>query len=132
MKSKASTPIRIDADLYAAATAAAPVMSRSAAQQVAHWASIGRELETSPGVALDDVARVLGGALDYDALATEEQAVVRTYWKERMAALLGALRLDRECAAERRPYAELDEHGRVVRRDPGPAPATQEPRRAAD
>lgn len=128
MKPKASTPIRIDADLYAAATAVGPVMSRSAAQQVAHWARIGREVEASPEISLGDVARVLRGAMDYDALGADEQAVVRSYWKERMAELLGALRLDRGWEAERRPYVELDEHGRVVRRGPE---RKSEPRRNA-
>jgi hypothetical protein len=128
MKPKPSTPVRIDADLYAAATAVGPVMSRSAAQQVAHWARIGREVEASPEISLGDLARVLRGAMDYDALGAEEQAVVRTYWSERMAELLGALRLDREWETERRPYVELDERGRVVRRDPEREP---EPRRSA-
>ena len=117
---KTSTPIRIDAELYAAATSAATVMSRSATQQIAHWARIGRELEASPGVSVDDVARVLRGAGDYDALNTEEQAVVRAFWAERIAALADALRLDRKLAAEGRPYVELDESGAVVRRDPEP------------
>ncbi|MCP4223016.1 MAG: hypothetical protein GY773_06715, partial [Actinomycetia bacterium] len=40
---KASTPIRIDAELYASAADAASLMSRSTAQQVAHWARVGRE-----------------------------------------------------------------------------------------
>ncbi len=118
-----STPIRIDAELYAAATGAATVMSRSTTQQVAHWARIGRELEASSEVSIEKVAEVLRGARDYDALGTEEQAVVRAYWAERMAALVGALRLDRKFAAEGRPYVELDNDGAVVRRDPEPDPA---------
>lgn len=32
-----TTPTRIDDDLYAAAKAAGKTMSRSAAQQIAHW-----------------------------------------------------------------------------------------------
>lgn len=116
---KTSTPVRIDADLYAAATNIAPVMSRSTAQQIVHWARIGRELEASSEVSIAAVAKVLQGAESYDALGTEEQAVVRTCWAERMGALLQALRLDREFAAEGRPYVELDDKGAVIRRDPG-------------
>ena len=118
---KTSTPIRIDSELYAAATNFAPVMSRSAAQQIVHWARIGRELEASSEVSIDDVAEVLRGAKTYDALSTEEQAIVRAYWEERMSSLLQSLRLDQEFAAEGRPYVELDESGAVVRRDPGAA-----------
>ncbi len=118
---KTSTPIRIDAELYSAATGAAAVMSRSTTQQIAHWARIGRELEASSEVSIEHVAQVLRGARDYDAVGPEEQAVVRAYWAEKMAALIGTLRLDRKFAAEGRPYVELDERGAVVRHDPEPA-----------
>ncbi len=119
---KTSTPIRIDAELYAAASSVAAVMSRSTTQQIAHWARIGRELEASSEVSVDRIVQVLRGAKDYDALSTEEQAVVRACWTEKMAALAGVLRLDQKFAAERRPYVELDENGAVVRHDPEPAP----------
>lgn len=118
MKPKTSTPVRIDADLYADATNVAPVMSRSTAQQIAHWARIGRELEASTELSIDRIANVLRGRESYDGLDAEEQAVVRAYWKERMNGLVEALRLDQEFAAEGRPYVELDEKGEVVRREP--------------
>ena len=117
---KTSTPIRIDAELYAAAAGVASLMSRSTAQQVVHWARIGRELEAGPDVSIDDVANVLRGAKDYDALDAEQQAIVRACWSERMAALAGALRLDRKLEAEGRPYVELDDDGKVARHDPRP------------
>lgn len=118
MATKTSTPVRIDAELYDEASSAASVMSRSTAQQIGHWARIGRELEASAGVSIDDVAQVLAGERSYDALGTEEQAVVRAFWAERMASLARGLRLDRDFAEEGRPYVELDDAGRVVRREP--------------
>ena len=118
---KTSTPIRIDNELYSAAAAVARLMSRSTAQQIAHWARVGRELEASADVSTERVARVLRGASDYDALSAEEQAVVRAFWAERMSSLSEALRLDRRFAAEGRPYVELDRDGNVVRREPGKA-----------
>ncbi len=125
MTTKTSTPVRIDTELYEEASSAASVMSRSTAQQVAHWARIGRELEASAGVSIDDVARVLAGERSYDALGTEEQAVVRAFWAERMTGLARSLRLDRRFEEEGRPYVELDDAGRVVRRDPASsAPAS--------
>lgn len=123
MTMKGSTPVRIDSELYAAAADVAPVMSRSTAQQIAHWARIGREVEASSGVSIEAVAKALRDAESYDALSTEEQAVVRAYWAERMHALLEGLRLDREFAKEGRPYVELDEEGTVTRRDPRRGPA---------
>lgn len=115
---KNSTPVRIDAELYSSARTVAPVMSRSAAQQIAHWARIGMEIEASPDVSIEAVAEALRDARAYDSLGTEEQAIVRAYWSEKMSALLDVLRLDRDFAAEVRPYVELDEHGVVVRREP--------------
>ncbi len=115
---KTSTPIRIDAELYASATDVASVMSRSTTQQIAHWARLGRELEASSEISIDRIAQVLRGAQDYDALGAEEQAVVRTHWAERMTALTAALRLDQKFAAQERPYVELDDSGNVVRREP--------------
>ncbi len=121
---KTSTPIRIDHELYTAAAAVARLMSRSATQQITHWARIGKELEASSEISTERIAEVLRGASEYDALNAEEQAVVRAFWAERMSSLAGALRLDRRFAAEGRPYVELDEDGNVVRHDPAWSPAT--------
>ena len=122
---KKSTPVRIDEELYTAASQAASVMSRSTAEQLTHWTRIGREVEASPEVSVAQVAEVLRGAREYDALGTEEQAVVRAYWSERMVTLQDALRLDRELAAEGRPYVELDDEGKVIRREPKSSDRTQ-------
>lgn len=77
-------PTRIDGDLFATAKAAGAVESRSAAQQLAHWARVGRELEASHNVGVKDVERVLAGKAPYDALAEWEQAVVRATREERL------------------------------------------------
>lgn len=82
MSTKTSTPIRIDPELFAAAKAAAPAMSRSTTQQISHWARIGRELESSADVSIQSVAEVLRGEQEYDALGSKEQAVARSYWRE--------------------------------------------------
>src|SRR5881394_1846291 len=61
-----STPTRVDQSLFEAARAAGALYSRSAAQQLAHWARLGRELEASPSVTQDAIARVLAGQALYD------------------------------------------------------------------
>ncbi len=116
-----SSPVRLDAELVASARVAAKLMSRSLAQQVAHWARLGRALEASPNLTLEAIAQVLDGSGDYDALSTEEQAIVRAEWAARMEALRDALHLDRELEAGGQSYAELDASGHVVVRTP---PAT--------
>ena len=113
-----TSPTRIDDDLYASAKIVGPLMSRSAAQQIAHWARIGREIEAADGVSLRAVAAVLAARRDYDGLTAEEQAVVRAEWAERMDVRREGLDLVQEFADEGRSYVELDDDERVVRREP--------------
>jgi hypothetical protein len=87
-------------------------MSRSTAQQVAHWARIGRELERSPNVSHADIAAVLAGSASYDGLTEHEQAIVRAQWHEDMAARLASVDLSSELAGRR--FAELDADGNAV------------------
>ncbi|MHB1925004.1 MAG: TA system antitoxin ParD family protein [Acidimicrobiales bacterium] len=75
------------------------VQSRSAAQQVAHWARIGREIEAAAGISHREIAAVLDGSGRYDALSAKEQAVVRAEWAARMAARRQGLDLSAELAA---------------------------------
>ena len=124
-----SAPTRIDEDVTSAAKAAAELLSRSTAQQVNHWARIGRELEASKSVSQRDIAQVLGGRSSYDALNVREQAIVRAEWNERMTALREGLDLATEFSAAGEGWVEADEHGRVVERAPVPA-RKRAPRRA--
>lgn len=109
-----SSPIRIDDDVHASAKLMASVMSRSTAQQVAHWARIGRELETSQSVSQRAIARVLECEESYDGLNAKEQAVVRAEWVEHMAQRREALDLAAEFIAQGRSFVELDEDGNIV------------------
>jgi hypothetical protein len=120
-----TSPTRIDDDLYASAKIIGPLMSRSAAQQIAHWARIGREIEAADSVSHRMVADVLAARRDYDTLTAEEQAVVRAEWAERTDARREGLDLAREFADERRTYVELDENGNVVRRKPADEASTR-------
>lgn len=96
----------------------ASVMSRSIAQQIAHWARIGRELETSQSVSQRAIARVLECEAPYDGLNAEEQAVVRAAWVEHMAERREALDLAAEFIAQERSFVELDENGNIVEHRP--------------
>lgn len=113
-----TSPTRIDDELYASAKAVGPLMSRSAAQQIAHWARVGREIEASESVSHRDIASALSAHLDYDALNAHEQAIVRAEWAQRMDTRREALDLAQEFADQGRSYVELDANGRVVQRDP--------------
>jgi hypothetical protein len=112
----ANSPTRIDDDLFEAAKAAAATQSRSAAQQVNHWARIGRQLEASGSVSQRDIARVLAGTHSYDALDPLSQAVVRTEWDEQMRAVRESLDFTAKLTAAGLPWAEADEAGQTVQR----------------
>jgi len=112
-------PTRIDGDLFEAAKASGALMSRSAAQQLSHWARLGRELEASRDLNTKDIQRVLAGKAPYDALADPEQAAVRTAWDERIEAARESLNLETEFRAAGESWSEADADGNVVVRDDG-------------
>jgi hypothetical protein len=116
-----TSPARIDDELYASAKLAGSVQSRSASQQVAHWARIGREIEASASISHREIAAVLAGSRSYDDLGPKEQAVVRAEWAARMDAAREELDLAAELARTGRSWVELDERGRVVERGGRPA-----------
>lgn len=118
-----TAPTRIDGDLFAAAQVVGPTMSRSAAQQVNHWARVGRAVEESESISAAEIVAVLAGTQEYDSLDDKAQAIVRALWDERSAALRSNLDLADQFAAEGRSYVELDDDGNVVVRG-GDDPAT--------
>ncbi len=111
-----TSPARIEDDLYASAKLAGDAQSRSASQQVAHWARIGREIQASATISHREVAAVLAGRRSYDGLDPKEQAVVRADWAERMAVYREELDLTAAFTAAGRTWVELDDDGRVVQR----------------
>ena len=113
-----TSPTRIDDELFASSQVVGPLMSRSASQQITHWARIGRELEAADSVSQRAIAEVLAARLDYDQLTAQEQAVVRAEWSERIDARRDALDLAIEFSDEGRSYVELDDDGQVVDRVP--------------
>lgn len=118
MATTSTTPTRFDAQLFAAAQQAGSRAHRSAAQQLAHWATLGMELEASAGLSVRDIDRVLAGQASYDDLAVREQAAVRATWREETAEKVAKLDLRSKFAAEgrtRASYAGPD--GAVVTED---------------
>jgi len=115
----ATMPTRIDQSLFEAAKAAGELHSRSAAQQLDHWARVGRELEASPAVTHDEIARVLAGQASYDALTDRAQAFVRVSWNDQVAERLAGLDLADQLRSAGQPWVEADADGNVVVREPG-------------
>lgn len=114
-------PTRIDGELFGAAKVAGEIQSRSAAQQLDHWARIGRELEASPMITHGAINRVLAGQEPYDGLPDKEQAVVRAAWDEQISAKIAELDFEKSLRAAGQPWAEADAEGNAVVRNPGGA-----------
>lgn len=112
-----SPPTRLDDDVYADAKSVAVTMSRSTAQQLSHWARIGREVEAS-GISTAAVAAVIDGRADYDDLDGISQATVRASWEDQMDKARDDLDLVKEFRVQGRTWVVLDDVGRVVRHHP--------------
>ena len=112
----ASAPTRIDEDVFAAAKVSAIANSRSATQQINHWARVGRALEASGTVRARDIEKVLAGKASYDDLNQHEQAVVRAGWDERMDMGREGLDLAAEFAAEGATWVEATSKGTAISR----------------
>lgn len=119
--SSPTTPTRFDAGLFEAAKVAGGRSHRSAAQQLAHWARLGQELEASGAISTRDVERALAGQIGYDELGERDQAAVRTAWREEFDARIDSLDLRAAFAAQgRTEHAVADADG-TVRRVPNAA-----------
>jgi hypothetical protein len=108
----------VSRDVYAAAKVAAELTGRSVAEQLSHWAKVGREVEAltliGPHERQRSAQQLLAGR-DYDTLAGDEQALVRTAWDEEAEERLRSLDLAAERHAAGLPIIILDEDGQVVR-----------------
>jgi hypothetical protein len=109
----ATYPTRIDNDLYASAKLVGGLQDRSAAQQLSHWARVGREIEAA-SVSHRAIADVLTHRRDYDSLTVREQAVVRAEWEERIAERRDSCDLTGILEAAGASYVEVDRHGNVT------------------
>lgn len=116
----ATVPTRIDQALHDAARTAGEPHGRTAAEQLDHWARVGRELDAADTVDRDAVARVLDGEVVYDDLPELEQAIVRATWDRRINDRADAMDLEAELRSAGRPWAEANNDGTVRMRGAGP------------
>lgn len=94
-----SVPTRVEEELYDAAKASGKINSRSAAQQIAHWAKIGRAVESSGTVTQREIESVLTGDLSYDEVSIAAQEVVHAEWMRQIPRRIAQLNFAEEFAA---------------------------------
>lgn len=94
-----SNSIRIGAELFSLAQQHGALMSRSATQQVEHWARIGAALEAT-GLSVADVARLLRGeGNDHHETPAATEQDLWAFKRQRQAKDLRSVRAGRQPAA---------------------------------
>jgi hypothetical protein len=91
--------------------------SRSAAQQIDHWARIGQALEASPRTTHEEIEAVLRGQVRYDDLDDGGQAIVRARWDAQLAEDLATADFTEQLDATGIAWAEADADGVITIHD---------------
>jgi len=107
----ASHPVRVSDGLFQEAKDVASRHSRSAAQQLEHWARLGRAFESS--ATGRETAAVLAGEEPFDTASERAQDAVVAAWDERMEEAITRLDLRESFAAQGRSWVDLDESGEL-------------------
>ena len=114
-----SIPTRIDEELYEAAKVKGAVNSRSAAQQIAHWAKLGRAVESSSNVTQRQIEAVLSGELTYDDASEAAQEAVHAEWMSQIPHRMSQLNFAEEfVSAGESSWTVGDSEGSTAERTP--------------
>ena len=109
---------RFAADLVDAAAVEGARHSRSAKQQLDHWARVGRTVSTHHSTARRRVEAALQGTLALTDLTPEERLVTNAETDAAVAERLRTVRYGDVLAAEGVATVALDDDGRLVRYAP--------------
>jgi hypothetical protein len=118
MTMMADRPTRVAADLMDAAAAEGERQSRSAKQQLDHWARVGRAVSMQTSVARRRVEAALAGELDERELSAQERVVVDAELDASVSAAARTIRFGEVLAARGVTTVALDESGRLTRYHP--------------
>jgi hypothetical protein len=109
-------PVRIDPELLDSAKRAGAERGRSAAQQIAFWAQIGRQLDASTSLSVADHNRVARLAAAYDELDPLAQAAERARWEREITERVTNADWSAEFAAEGMRYVVVADDGGSAKR----------------
>ncbi|WP_034509126.1 hypothetical protein [Blastococcus sp. URHD0036] len=118
MKTVADRPTRVAADLLEAAAAEGERQSRSAKQQLDHWARVGRAVSMQTSLARRRVEAALAGELDERELSGDERVVFNAELDASVSEAARTIRFGEVLAARGVTTVALDEHGRLTRYHP--------------
>lgn len=109
---------RFAADLVDDAAVEGARQSRSAKQQLDHWARVGREVSMRHTAARRRVEAALAGTLPLAALSAEEREVANAELDISIEERAAGLSFGRQLAAEGVTTVALDEHGQLMEYQP--------------
>jgi hypothetical protein len=111
-------PTRVARDLLDAAAAEGKRESRSAKQQLDHWARVGRSVSLLQTASRRRIDAVLTGALPMAALRPDERTVVNAELDAAISARAQSLSFGDVLAHEGVTTVALDEHGALIQYHP--------------
>jgi hypothetical protein len=129
----ATHPTRVAADIAESAARVGRLESRSAAQQIDHWARIGRNISMHQTAARRRVEAALAGELTLTELTAEERLVVHAELDVAIAERAQGLAFGDVVAGEGIGTVVLDDDGHLVayHADGSTSPVTDSPGPAA-
>ena len=114
MSEVADRVTRVAADLFDAAAAEGARQSRSAKQQLDHWARVGKSVSTQHTASRRRVEAALAGRLDIAFLNTEEGVVFNAEIAAALEENLANANYGADLAAQGITTVALDENGQIV------------------
>jgi hypothetical protein len=118
MAETADRVTRFAADLLDSAAAEGARQSRSAKQQLDHWARVGRAVSSRHSAARRKVEAALAGELELSALNEEEGVVFNAEISAAIQERLAGADYGRELAGRGITTVALDEDGQIVEHRP--------------
>jgi hypothetical protein len=112
-------PTRVAADLMESAAVEGARQSRSAKQQLDHWARVGRAVSATHSAARQRVEAALAGSLPLSELTAEEGTAFNAEVAARLQESLRATNVGAVLRASTGiPTVAIDEHGRLIEHRP--------------
>lgn len=128
MADSADRVTRVAADLMDSAAAEGARQSRSAKQQLDHWARIGRAVSGRHSAARRKVEAALAGGVELSELTTEEGVVFNAEISAAIEENLAGTDYGALLAARGITTAALDENGQIVEHRPDGTSSVLHPR----
>ncbi|CAB4951182.1 MAG: hypothetical protein F2840_07810 [Actinobacteria bacterium] len=118
MKAVTDRPTRVAADLMDAAAVEGERQSRSAKQQLDHWARVGRAVSAHSSASRQRVEAALRGALPERELTADERVVFNAEVDAAISETTRSVRFGEVLTARGVTTVALDDEGRLTRYHP--------------